>query len=125
MTVTDSSPGQHVRIALEFIEPFASKADTEFQLVPAGDVTQVVWSMSGGLGFMEKAMGLFMSMDAMIGKDFDKGLAQLRTVSEAEAARAAAAAAEQAAAERAAAEQAAAAAAAAEAARAKPARKKR
>ena len=131
MTVTDSAPGQHVLIALEFIEPFASKADSRFEFAPDGQGTQVTWAMSGHSGFMEKAFGLFMNMDAMIGKDFEKGLTQLATVSQAEAAKAAeaaAAAAEAARAAQAAAEKATAEAAAAEAAHAKAkpaARKKR
>ena len=30
-----------------------------------------------------KVMGLFMSMDSMVGKDFEKGLASLKTLCEA------------------------------------------
>jgi carbon monoxide dehydrogenase subunit G len=127
MTVTDSAPGQHVVIALEFIEPFASKADTRFEFAPEGQGTQVTWAMKGKMGFMEKAFGIFMNMDSMIGKDFEKGLTQLATVSQAEATKAAEAAAEAARAAQAAAEKAAAEAAAAEAAKAKakPAAKKK
>jgi hypothetical protein len=36
---------------------------------------------------MEKAFGVFMDMDGMIGKDFEKGLAQLKAVAESEAAK--------------------------------------
>ena len=42
--------------------------------------------MSGENNFMAKAAGLFMDMDAMIGADFEKGLAQLKAVAEAAAA---------------------------------------
>lgn len=87
MTVQDARPGERVGIALEFLEPFASRADTDFVLAPDGASTRVTWTMAGNLGFMEKAMGVFMDMDAMIGKDFEKGLARLKAVAEAEAAR--------------------------------------
>jgi uncharacterized protein YndB with AHSA1/START domain len=90
MTITEARPGERIGIDLEFVEPFASRADTSFALAPEGSGTQVTWTMAGKLGFVEKAMGVFMSMDAMIGKDFEKGLAQLKAVSEAEAARLAA-----------------------------------
>ena len=43
--------------------------------------------MSGDNNFMGKAFSLFADMDAMIGKDFEKGLAGMRTAAEAEAKR--------------------------------------
>ncbi len=90
MTITEARPGERVGIDLAFIEPFASRADTAFELTPDGEATRVTWTMKGNMGFMEKAVGIFMDMDGMIGKDFEKGLAQLKAVSEAEAARLAA-----------------------------------
>jgi hypothetical protein len=45
----------------------------------------VTWSMSGTNNFIAKAIGLFMSMDKMIGAQFDKGLARLGSVVEAAA----------------------------------------
>jgi len=38
--------------------------------------------MYGKNNFMSKAVGLFMDMDKVVGADFEKGLAQLKTVSE-------------------------------------------
>ena len=38
--------------------------------------------MSGTKNFMSKAFGLFVNMDKMIGSDFEKGLAQLKSVAE-------------------------------------------
>ena len=38
--------------------------------------------MFGPSTFVTKLMGLFVSMDAMVGKDFEKGLAQLKVVAE-------------------------------------------
>ena len=90
MTLTEVKPGELVRIKLEFIEPFAAVSDTRFRFQPEGAGTQVQWSMVGQSGFVTKAMGVFMNMDAMIGKDFEKGLAQLDAASRAEAARLAA-----------------------------------
>ena len=90
MTVTEVKPGELVRVKLEFIEPFPSTSDSVFTFTPEGGGTQVKWTMSGPHNFMSKAMTLFMDMDAMIGKDFEKGLADLRTHSEAEAKRLAA-----------------------------------
>jgi Polyketide cyclase / dehydrase and lipid transport len=79
MTITDARPGELVAIKLEFIKPFASTNRTEFRFAPEGPGTKVVWRMSGENSFLSKAMGLVVSMDEMIGKDFERGLGQLKT----------------------------------------------
>ncbi len=85
MTITESRPSDLVRIRLEFFKPFASTADTEFTFRPQGDQTAVTWSMSGKNNFIAKAFCLFMNMDKMVGGDFAKGLAQLKSIVEAAA----------------------------------------
>jgi hypothetical protein len=117
MTIEESKVNERVRIKLEFIKPFEATNSTTFTFKPVEGGTEVVWAMSGTNGFMSKAFDLFVGMEAMLAKDFDKGLAAMKTAAEAEAkkraeAEAARVAAEQAAAEKAAAEAAAAAAAA-------------
>jgi Polyketide cyclase / dehydrase and lipid transport len=87
MTLLEAKPGELVRIKLEFVEPFADTADNTITFRPEGAGTRVRWSMAGVNNFMEKAMCVFMDMDAMIGKDFEKGLAQLGAVAQAEAAK--------------------------------------
>ncbi|MBI5168378.1 MAG: SRPBCC family protein [Candidatus Eisenbacteria bacterium] len=93
MTITEAAPDQKVVMKLEFLKPFASTAMTTLALAPEGEGTKVEWSMSGDYDFMSKVMCVFMDMDAMVGKDFTEGLANLGRVSS-EAAAAAAAAAE-------------------------------
>lgn len=85
MTITESRPGELVRIKLEFIKPFAATNMTDFTFTPEGAGTKVTWKMYGKNGFMGKAFGLFMNMDKMVGDDFEKGLAALKSVSEAAA----------------------------------------
>lgn len=85
MTITDSKASEQVTIKLEFIKPFAATNNTTFTFSPAEGGTQVVWAMSGENNFMSKAMGLFMDMDSMIGKDFEKGLASMKDVAVADA----------------------------------------
>lgn len=92
MTITDAKANESIKIKLEFIRPFAAVNDTEFTFKPEGAGTKVSWVMSGKNNFMSKAFGLFVDMDKMIGSDFDKGLAQMKQLGEAEAARRAAAA---------------------------------
>jgi uncharacterized protein YndB with AHSA1/START domain len=87
MTLLEAKPGELVRIQLAFIEPFASTADNTMTFRPEGAGTRVRWSMAGKNNFVGKAMCVFMDMDKMIGKDFEKGLAQLSAVAQAEAAK--------------------------------------
>jgi len=79
MTLTESRPGELVRIKLEFIKPFASMCDTDFTLKPEGQGTAVTWTMSGKNNFLGKAFCLFMNMDKTIGGDFERGFANLKT----------------------------------------------
>jgi hypothetical protein len=83
MTVIESRPSNLVRIKLEFFKPFASTSTAEFTLEPEGDRTTVTWSMAGNVNFIAKVVHLFMDMDAMIGGNFEKGLAHMKSVVEA------------------------------------------
>ncbi|WP_373987943.1 SRPBCC family protein [Duganella sp. BuS-21] len=71
-----------VGIKLDFYVPVESSSLTDFVLEPKGDTTQVTWTMSGNSDFMTKLMGVFVSMDKMIGPDFERGLAQMKTAAE-------------------------------------------
>ena len=82
MTIVESHSSDLVRIKLEFLKPFAATNATEFTFQPQGSQTAVTWSMSGKRNFMTKAMGLVMSMEKMLGGQFEKGLAQLKAVVE-------------------------------------------
>jgi hypothetical protein len=84
MTITESKPAERVRLKLEFIKPMAGVSDTLFTFQPEGDQTTVTWTMSGENNFMGKAFSLFMDCDKMIGEQFDKGLANMKTIVEAE-----------------------------------------
>lgn len=77
MEIIESVPSERIAISLDFIEPWEAHNTTEFTLKPAGDGTDLVWSMTGKNPFMMKVMGIFMNMDKMIGKDFEKGLYKL------------------------------------------------
>ena len=83
MTITESRPHELILINLEFIKPFAATNTTEFTFKPEGDETLVTWSMSGKNNFMGRAFCLFMNMDQMVGADFEKGLAAMKSIVEA------------------------------------------
>jgi hypothetical protein len=85
MTIIESRPSELIRVKLEFFKPFAATNTAEFTFKPEGDQTVVTWSMFGEKNFMAKAIHLFVSMDRMIGGQFEKGLADMKAVAEATA----------------------------------------
>jgi uncharacterized protein YndB with AHSA1/START domain len=86
MTITESVPNERVAIRLEFLRPFVATNQVEFVFAPSEGATRVVWAMDGRNGFTGKLIALLMDMDAMIGADFEKGLAALKAAAEADAA---------------------------------------
>ncbi|MCW8132457.1 MAG: SRPBCC family protein [Planctomycetota bacterium] len=85
MTIAESKPGELVRIKLDFLKPFESTSTSEFVFAGEGGGTKVTWSMYGKNDFVGKAFCIFMNMDKMIGADFEKGLAQMKSAAEAAA----------------------------------------
>ena len=82
MEIIEAVEPSRVKIALDFLKPFKSSSVTAFDLQSEGETTRVVWTMTGANTLMLRVMGIFRSMDKMIGPDFEKGLAQLKTVAE-------------------------------------------
>ena len=83
MTITDSRPNELIRVKLEFFKPFTATNTADFTFKPEGNQTVVSWSMFGDKNFMAKAIHLVMNMDKMIGGQFEKGLADMKSVVEA------------------------------------------
>ena len=82
MEILESSPSSKLLIKLDFIKPFEGHNTAEYTLTPSGDTTQVTWAMYGPAPYISKLMGVFVSMDSMIGKDFEAGLANLKAAAE-------------------------------------------
>jgi Polyketide cyclase / dehydrase and lipid transport len=81
MEVKSATPDR-LSIQLDFIEPFEGHNTADFVFAPQEGGTEVRWLMYGPATYITKLMGVFVSMDSMIGKDFEKGLAQLKAVAE-------------------------------------------
>ena len=82
MMISESRPNELIRLNLEFLKPFKANNTAEFSFKTEGAQTVVSWSMSGKKNFMFKAVGLFMDSDKMVGGDFERGLAALKSVAE-------------------------------------------
>jgi len=79
MEIVEATAPSHVAIALDFVKPFRSSNTTEFTLTPEGDATRVRWSMTGPRPLLMRLFGFLFDMEKLVGKDFEKGLSQLRT----------------------------------------------
>jgi hypothetical protein len=82
MEIVNSVPSSLVSLKLDFEKPFRANNTVDFTLMPSGDNTAVTWAMSGSRPFIAKLMGLFMNFDTLIGKDFEVGLANLKSLTE-------------------------------------------
>lgn len=82
MEITEAAAPSNVRIRLEFVKPFEAHNMVDFTLKPQGETTLVRWTMQGHQPFIAKLFGLFVSMDRMVGKEFEAGLAALKAVAE-------------------------------------------
>ena len=82
MTITESRPNARIATRTDFTRPFAGSSNADFVFSEAGGQTNVIWTTAGTNTFIGKAMCLVMSMEKMVGPDFERGLAELKRVSE-------------------------------------------
>jgi hypothetical protein len=82
MEIADTTPSSKVVVKLDFLKPMEGHNTAEFTLEPQGNSTQVTWAMDGPSPYVAKLMGIFVSMDSVIGKEFETGLANLKAQAE-------------------------------------------
>lgn len=80
MRITDSTPSVVV-VDLRFLKPFKATNVTTFALAPAGDATEVTWTMTGTRSAIMSLMGKLF-FDKAIGGDFERGLASMKQAAE-------------------------------------------
>lgn len=78
MEVLEVTSPTFVRIKLDFLKPFEAHNTAEFTLTQQTGGTQVTWAMFGVSPFMSKVMSLVFNMDKLVGRDFERGLSNLR-----------------------------------------------
>lgn len=81
MEIRESAPATRLVIQLDFFKPFEAHNIAEFTLRPEAAGTRVNWAMHGPSPFISKLMGLVFNFDRMVGKDFERGLANLAQAS--------------------------------------------
>lgn len=82
---TGIKENEEIAYHLRFIKPWESESDGYVKLADADGNTQVTWGFYGKNPFPWNIMTLFVSMDKMMGKDFERGLSRIKDISEKEA----------------------------------------
>jgi len=82
ISITDTTPSSRIVLDLHMIKPFEARNIVVFILKAANDSTEVTWGLDGTRNLVAKVMGLFFSMDRMVGNDFEVGLARLKSIAE-------------------------------------------
>ncbi|MFM0366648.1 SRPBCC family protein [Paraburkholderia sediminicola] len=83
MEIVETAAPSNVTMNLDFIKPYEAHNIADFTLKPEAGATQVTWAMHGPAPFLSKLIEVFVSMDRMVGKDFEDGLSNLKTLAEA------------------------------------------
>lgn len=82
MEILEATPSSRIVIKLDFFTPFEGHNTAEFTMLPQADGTHVTWLMHGPANFMSRLVQVFINLDNMIGRDFEAGLADLKTLTE-------------------------------------------
>jgi hypothetical protein len=83
--ITEAMAPTKVAMKLDMVRPMEAHNVVEFTLdrgEGAGD-TSVTWAMQGEQPFLGKVLSTFINCEKMVGSEFEKGLAKLKTLAEA------------------------------------------
>ena len=81
MQIVGSNP-QQIDVKLTFLKPWKAHSDIVFALTPSNAGTDVSWAMSGENTGMAGVVTRLFKMTRLVGKDFERGLAQLKSAAE-------------------------------------------
>jgi uncharacterized protein YndB with AHSA1/START domain len=82
MEIIGATAPSAITIKLDFLKPFEAHNLAEFTLRGNGGSTNLTWAMHGSNSYLAKLMSVFVSMDSLVGKDFEAGLANLKAAAE-------------------------------------------
>ncbi len=83
MTVTNIEPNQKIDVKMEFFKPMTGEGVVHWLTrEKSASVTELTWSFEQDLSYFNRYFGLM--MDAMMGKHFEKGLLNFKTLVESE-----------------------------------------
>ena len=81
-TIEQSDEPSQIVIKLKFARPCSATNRATFTFTPVPEGTAVTWAIDGRHSFVGKAFALVMNIDKLVGTEFERGLAALKTVAE-------------------------------------------
>lgn len=89
MTTVALEEGSRIDFQLDFVRPMSVTNKASFIVGPQESPTKMTWSMQGHhegfTGLLSRAIHLFIGIEALVGQQFDSGLATLKGIAEAPA----------------------------------------
>lgn len=82
MEIVEAAEPHRIAIRLDFTKPFKASNRATFSFEPQGSATRVTWAMEGPQLLVSKLISIFVDIDKMVGRDFEKGLATLKSLAE-------------------------------------------
>lgn len=82
LEITDTTALSRIAMKLDMLTPMEAHNTVQFTLEPKGDTTNVTWAMKGASPYITKIMDTVIGMDRMVGREFEAGLANLKTLAE-------------------------------------------
>jgi hypothetical protein len=81
-SITDTAAPSKIFMNLVMTKPLSCDNTVEFTFVPQGNATLVTWAMYGSQTFAGKLMSVFVDCNKMCERQFDTGLASLKSLVE-------------------------------------------
>lgn len=81
ITTTAITPDR-MEMRVDFLKPWEATSPSFISYVEKDGVTKTTWAFDMHVGFPWNALAMFTDMDAGVGKDYEKGLARLKTLCE-------------------------------------------
>lgn len=80
--ILESLPFHTILMRLDMHRPFRMTNTVEYRLEQKGRTTEVTWSMRGPMPFFSRLVSLFVDVEGKVGRDFEQGLANLKSLLE-------------------------------------------
>ncbi len=80
--IVESAPNSRIVLRLNMLRPFKASNEVVYELEAVDGGTEVLWTMQGKQNIIGKVMNVFINCEKMVGQDFERGLASLKSLAE-------------------------------------------
>lgn len=80
--IIESVPNSRVVLRLNMLKPIKATNEVVYELEAVDGGTEVLWTMEGKQNIVGKVMNVFIDCEKMVGREFERGLANLKLLVE-------------------------------------------